>query len=47
MAVLADSQFGSPVPNEGHHVRFSYAASEAAIEAGLERLRRWIEALGA
>jgi len=43
VAVLADSQFGRPVPGEGHHVRFSYAASEQIIGEGLERLRRWIE----
>ena len=42
VAVLADSQFGKPVPGQGHHVRFSYATSEANIEQGLERLRAWI-----
>ena len=42
VAVLADSQFGTPVPGEGHHVRFSYATSEENIEQGLERLRKWI-----
>jgi aspartate/methionine/tyrosine aminotransferase len=43
VAVLADSQFGQPVPGEGHHVRFSYATSEPNIREGLERLRTWIK----
>src|SRR3989475_3671093 len=34
VAVLADIHFGTPVPGEGQHVRFSYAASRQAIEAG-------------
>ena len=42
VAVLADSQFGTPVPGEGQHVRFSYATSEDNIADGLERLRKWI-----
>lgn len=42
VAVLADSQFGSPVSGEGHHVRFSYATAEARIGQGLERLADWI-----
>lgn len=42
VAVLADSQFGTPVAGEGHHVRFSYATAEARIAQGLERLADWI-----
>lgn len=42
VAVLADSQFGTPVPGEGQHVRFSYATAEARIVEGLERLADWI-----
>jgi aspartate/methionine/tyrosine aminotransferase len=42
VAVLADSQFGKPLPGQGHHVRFSYATAEPKIEQGLERLRAWI-----
>lgn len=42
VAVLADSQFGTPVPGEGQHVRFSYATSEDNIAEGLERIRKWI-----
>ena len=38
VAVLADIHFGSRVPGEGQHVRFSYAASKQAIEAGVARL---------
>ncbi len=43
VAVLADSQFGSPVPGEGSHVRFSYATAENRIYEGLERLAEWIK----
>ena len=32
VAVLADIHFGTRVPGEGQHVRFSYAASRQAIE---------------
>ena len=35
VAVLADIHFGTRVPGEGQHVRFSYAASRQAIEKGL------------
>lgn len=42
VAVLADSQFGTPVPGEGQHVRFSYATAEARIVEGLGRLADWI-----
>jgi aspartate/methionine/tyrosine aminotransferase len=35
VAVLADIHFGTRVPGEGQHVRFSYAASKQAIEKGV------------
>jgi aspartate/methionine/tyrosine aminotransferase len=42
VAVLADVHFGSRVPGEGQHVRFSYAASHQAIEAGIARMADFI-----
>ena len=42
VAVLADIHFGSRVPGEGQHLRFSYAASKAQIEAGVARLAEFI-----
>jgi aspartate/methionine/tyrosine aminotransferase len=42
VAVLADIHFGARVPGEGQHVRFSYAASKQAIEAGVERMADFI-----
>jgi aspartate aminotransferase len=38
VAVLADIHFGRRVPGDGQHIRFSYAASNAAIEQGIERI---------
>jgi aspartate aminotransferase len=38
VAVLADIHFGSRVPGEGQHIRFSYAASKELIEKGVARL---------
>src|SRR5881397_1789457 len=38
IAVLADIHFGRRVPGDGHHIRFSYAASSDAIRNGIERL---------
>jgi aspartate/methionine/tyrosine aminotransferase len=46
VAVLADIHFGRRVPGDGQHVRFSYAASPAAIRAGVERIARFIETSG-
>ena len=43
VAVVADIHFGSRVPGEGQHVRFSYAASKQAIEAGVARLADFIK----
>ena len=42
VAVLADIHFGSRVPGEGQHVRFSYAAASQAIEAGVQRMADFI-----
>jgi aspartate aminotransferase len=42
VAVLADIHFGMRVPGEGQHVRFSYAASKAALEQGVARLAEFI-----
>jgi aspartate/methionine/tyrosine aminotransferase len=43
VAVLADIHFGARVPDEGQHIRFSYAASNDAIRAGVARMARFIE----
>jgi aspartate/methionine/tyrosine aminotransferase len=43
VAVLADIHFGTRVPDEGQHIRFSYAASNEAIREGVARLARFIE----
>ncbi len=42
VAVLADIHFGARPPGEGQHVRFSYAASKQAIEAGVARMAEFI-----
>src|SRR5471030_2328253 len=42
VAVLADIHFGSRVPGEGQHVRFSYAASKEMIEKGVARMADFI-----
>lgn len=44
VAVLADIHFGPRVPNEGQHIRFSYAASNEAIEKGIARIAEFIRA---
>jgi aspartate aminotransferase len=44
VAVLADIHFGSRVAGEGQHIRFSYAASNQAIEAGIARMAQFITA---
>lgn len=41
VAVLADAHFGTPVENEGQHLRFSYACSLAEIDEGIERIRSY------
>jgi aspartate aminotransferase len=43
VAVLADIHFGPRVAGDGQHIRFSYAASEAAIEAGVGRIFDFIQ----
>jgi aspartate/methionine/tyrosine aminotransferase len=43
VAVLADIHFGRRVPGDGQHIRFSYAASNAAIEQGIERIATFIK----
>jgi aspartate/methionine/tyrosine aminotransferase len=42
VAVLADIHFGARVAGEGQHIRFSYAASNQAIEDGVARIADWI-----
>lgn len=42
VAVLADIHFGPRVPDEGQHIRFSYAASVEAIEKGIARMADFI-----
>lgn len=42
VAVLADIHFGTRVEGEGQHIRFSYAASNQAIENGVARIADWI-----
>jgi aspartate/methionine/tyrosine aminotransferase len=42
VAVLADIHFGTRVPGEGQHIRFSYAASRQQIEAGVQRMADFI-----
>jgi len=44
VAVLSDIHFGTRVPNAGHHIRFSYAASNEAIEQGVARMADFIRA---
>jgi len=43
VAVLADIHFGSRVPGEGQHLRFSYAASKEQIRAGVARMAEFIQ----
>ena len=42
VAVLADIHFGARVAGEGQHIRFSYAASNQAIESGVARIADWV-----
>ena len=44
VAVLADIHFGARVEGEGQHIRFSYAASEQAINDGVGRIAAWVRA---
>jgi aspartate/methionine/tyrosine aminotransferase len=43
VAVLADIHFGPRVEGDGQHIRFSYAASESAIEAGVGRIAEFVK----
>jgi aspartate/methionine/tyrosine aminotransferase len=43
VAVLADIHFGPRVDGDGQHIRFSYAASESAIEAGVGRIAQFVQ----
>ncbi|MFK7965736.1 MAG: pyridoxal phosphate-dependent aminotransferase [Burkholderiaceae bacterium] len=43
VAVLADIHFGHQVPNDGEHIRFSYATSNANIEAGVGRIAEFMK----
>ena len=43
VAVLADIHFGPRVQGDGQHIRFSYAASEAAIEQGVARISDFVK----
>ena len=43
VAVLADIHFGTRVAGEGQHIRFSYAASNRAIEDGVTRISDWVK----
>ena len=42
VAVLADTHFGRRVPGDGQHIRFSYAASHAAIGEGVHRVDAFV-----
>ena len=46
IAVLADIHFGRRVPGDGQHIRFSYAASNEAIERGVARLHEFVRTGG-
>jgi aspartate/methionine/tyrosine aminotransferase len=43
VSVTADTHFGPQVPNDGEHIRFSYAASMEDIVEGMRRMKEWIE----
>jgi aspartate aminotransferase len=43
VALLADIHFGPRVPDEGQHVRFSYAASNDTIKNGVARMADFIK----
>ena len=43
VAVLADAHFGTPVPGEGEHLRFSYACSIDQINLGLDKIKVYLE----
>lgn len=42
VAVLADIHFGHQVPDDGQHIRFSYATSDDNIKAGVQRIADFV-----
>ncbi len=42
VAVLSDIHFGSRIPGEGEHLRFSYVSSQEDIKEGLRRVKDYI-----
>ncbi|MGH1357606.1 MAG: pyridoxal phosphate-dependent aminotransferase [Burkholderiaceae bacterium] len=42
VAVLADIHFGHQVPDDGQHIRFSYATSNENIKAGVARIADFV-----
>jgi aspartate/methionine/tyrosine aminotransferase len=43
VAVLADQHFGTRIPGEGEHLRFSYASSFEDIDRGLTRVADYVK----
>ncbi len=43
VSVTADTHFGPQVPNDGEHIRFSFAASMDDIVEGMRRMKEWIQ----
>ncbi|MEN9560041.1 MAG: hypothetical protein RLZZ502_1252 [Pseudomonadota bacterium] len=43
VAVLADIHFGHRVPDDGQHIRLSYATSTAQIREGVRRIKAFVE----
>ncbi len=43
VAVLADIHFGHRVPDDGQHIRFSYATSDENIEKGVARIAEFVQ----
>lgn len=44
VAVLADIHFGHRVPDDGQHIRFSYATSDQNIKDGVARIAEFVHA---
>ncbi|MFH1663523.1 MAG: pyridoxal phosphate-dependent aminotransferase [archaeon] len=43
VAVLSDIHFGTKIPEEGEHIRFSFATSDENIKNGIERIKEFME----
>jgi len=43
VAVLSDIHFGTKIPSEGEHLRFSFATSEENIKQGTQAIKEFIE----